>query len=71
MNTYVLRHKISQFCFGFCSLKRTSNSIGEKISIIDPVDRDDKSKQEIAKQFNTAPRLFITIKVLSGKNAAC
>ena len=43
------------------SLKRKSISIGEKISIIDAVDRGDKSKQEIAKQFNIAPSTLSTI----------
>ena len=42
------------------SLKRKSISIGEKIFITDAVDRGDKSKQEIAKQFNIAPSTHST-----------
>ena len=42
-------------------LKRKSISIREKISIIDAVDRGDKSKQEIAKQFNIPPSTLSTI----------
>ena len=42
-------------------LKRKSISIREKISIIDAVDRGDKSKQEIAKQVNIPPITLSTI----------
>ena len=42
-------------------LKRKSISIRENISIIDAVDRGDKSKQEIAKQFNIPPSTLSTI----------
>ncbi|XP_037811648.1 tigger transposable element-derived protein 6-like [Lucilia sericata] len=51
------------------SLKRRSISIGEKISIIDAVDRGDKSKQEIAKQFNIAPSTLSTI--LKNRETIC
>ncbi|XP_046807522.1 tigger transposable element-derived protein 4-like [Lucilia cuprina] len=51
------------------SLKRKSISIGEKISIIDALDRGDKSKQEIAKQFNIAQSTLSTI--LQNRETIC